>query len=1028
MQVQGRLFATALVVLSTLVLPLSYSQSTNSGTNPAPVNPPASNPAPDPQAAAQASQKAQKATAANSNVEQAVASANALVQTAQRYQKTISGVTSATTQRTQPAIEDLHTLQTTLIAIQQNNIPGKLTDALNQLDPKPAKGTSLESTRKAACTDLSQPAVPQQDVTDALKACAKVEADAASLKGALNAQLSLNDPDSLATALQSIYPYISNQIGSYLSKLDALSKVPAKTDTPAATLLQKLPPGLTSLREVLASQQEYQMVWNNTLKPILAQLKVSAPATDTSGKAVPAVDDQITSLTTRTGQIVANLNVWFPVLSTSLQDSATGLDALLTGVQTDPAARNAAALDKIRDGSDDLTSAQSIVDAWPPLVGFLVDGTPEGFSLRTAKQEFLKLQRATNALRISIARLSDTVGGDASGFETAQVSLYYFFDVNRLMTALNGNTRTIGGVAEAQAAAAEQRKSLAQAELDLADAQATVNRYQKQVLDLQEQQRQLREKLKGLDTSLSKLGNRLKSAQDAKGTADELVKKAQADQTANANDPAKATAVDKATAAQTTAAGKASQSQSDYDSAKADHDNVQGQLDGSQNQSDSLPAKLAAAQQALSDSQTAVSRERRRMLLAAQAESDAFAFARDNAPFLYAQADASSTDPAKRVFLYAFNDSKSIFMRGKPDDINEVKHIIAEFDKPAPQARLTLWTFQLNADANGKANKDAAQKLNDSMAMIDEELSNSRALENTTLTLLRDLVNREVRNAAAQHEKQCATNPALCKGLDGADLEKFHRLSFYDVKILSQLGINPDNPDPKKRWREVVPDPAGTTTLGEALIVLSLGRPEIRAGVRQEFESKIPGLLQNLHVKSWPPEDGTPSVMLPLTWHALGIWEPGTVDGAAGLTSQQLEITRALKTWYESRQIKAALDKLAALSSEFTLVDRRLDDIDLEVNDLKERATSKLNALDQKRLIDLQKLSKPSEPEQAEINKLVQSGINQLPASDRSNYSQKTFAQRQLNARRHNIIKAMPATQVLESHGIDVESVITDRP
>lgn len=124
------------------------------------------------------------------------------------------------------------------------------------------------------------------------------------------------------------------------------------------------------------------------------------------------------------------------------------------------------------------------------------------------------------------------------------------------------------------------------------------------------------------------------------------------------------------------------------------------------------------------------------MLLAARAESDAFAFARDNFPFLFASADLSSPDPAKRVMLYAFNDSKTIFMRGTPKDLALVKHTIAVFDRPAPQARLTLWTFEIDADASGKTNQKAAESLNKSMEIVDEELSQTRALENTTLSLL----------------------------------------------------------------------------------------------------------------------------------------------------------------------------------------------------------------------------------------------------------------------------------------------------
>src|SRR5262249_27551018 len=158
---------------------------------------------------------------------------------------------------------------------------------------------------------------------------------------------------------------------------------------------------------------------------------------------------------------------------------ASSLDGMLTGVGTDPAKNNAGALQAVSDRSTDVSNAQSIVNAWISVVAFLKDQEPSDFNLKTTRSDVDALQKAVNALRPSISRLSDATTGDASTFETAQVSLYYFFDIPRLMQALNGNVRTIGGVAEAQQAAADQRKALTQAELDLGDAQATVNRYQK---------------------------------------------------------------------------------------------------------------------------------------------------------------------------------------------------------------------------------------------------------------------------------------------------------------------------------------------------------------------------------------------------------------------------------------------------------------------------------------------------------------------------------------------------------------------
>jgi hypothetical protein len=994
--------------LGMVLVPISYGQAVastpaKSGSNAGSTDQATTTAAPSPQASADASLKAQAAIAAAVSVEQAITSSGSLPLTAERYQKVVSDITGATARRPQAAIEDLRTLQATVMAIQQSDILNALAKAKSTLDA--GVSSSQVGVLKSRCDALPQTTPPQPDVADAAKACAQAQVDDAELFQALGDQST-----SLTSALQSIYPYVTNQITPYVTKLDPLVSLSVTAD--ASELLQKLPSGIKSLRELMASQQEYQATWNS-IKPVLTQLKITAPAPAPSG-------DPVEILKTKINQILPKFHSWFAAVSTSLQSSSYSLNGMLTGVTADPARNNAAALDAVRSRADDLTSAQSIADSWPPLVGFLTDGDPTDFKLATTKREFDLLQRATNALRAASARLSDATAGDASNFESSQVSLFYFSDVPRLMQALNSNVRTIGGVAEAQQIATDQRKALAQAELDLADAQATVNKFQKQVLDLQEQQRQLREKLKGFNSNVSKLSNRLQNAQDAKNQADAGVGAAQ-------SDPAAATsgALDRAKTKQTAAAGKLSQSQSDFDAAKAERDNVQGQLDGSQNQSDSLPAKLAAAQQALSDSQTAVSQERRRMILAAQAESDAFAFARDNAPFYFAQADGASTDPARRVYLYAFNDTKTIFMRGKPSDLDEVKHIIAEFDKPAPQARLTLWTFELSADSGQKANKKAAGKLNDAMDIVDQELGDTRAVENTVLTLLRDLINESVRYYASL----TTPTPPVCQ-CSGADLEKLHRLNFYDPNVLGQLRFSPDDLNCTDLLRKLVPDPAGTTTLGEALLVLSLARPEIKARVKAEFEVKVKVELGKLTLPSkvWP-KDHPPISILPLTWHALGIWDDGTIPVQTGLTSSQLEITRALRTAYDSRKLHDALNNLYSLSTEFTWLAPQISEAETQIAVMESNGKSRLNAAPGRRLEALQAMPQRTEAEEVEKNDLVQKGIDQLPPSDRVAYKEKHLNLLKLQARQETISNnSASVAKTLRDYGIEINDLVTMPP
>ena len=956
-------------------------------------------PTPSPQEVVAASQKAKDASAAATAVEQALPGYGALVLNAARYQKAIADITGSTTARPQAPIEDVRTLQATVLAVQQIDLVNAMTKAMAELDPN-GGATKLEGKRKAVCDLLNDIKSPQQDVVDAIKACAKAKSDAADQSGLLKTQ-----SDALNSALATIYSYFSRQFTLYSPKLDPLATMAAGNPDPS-TLLQKLAPGLQAMRGVSENLDEYQSTWNS-IKPVLAAWKIADPKADPSGN--PAADTQLKDLKEKKiYKILPKLSAWFEVITASLTASASSLDGMLTAVGTDPAKNNAGALQSVSDRSSDVSNAQAIVNAWISMVGFLKDQEPSDFILKTTRSDVDALQKAINALRASISRLSDATAGDASTFETAQVSLYYFFDIPRLMQALNGNVRTIGGAAEAQQAATDQRKALTQAELDLGDAQATVNRYQKQVLDLQEQQRQLRQKLAGQNSSLSKLSNKLQNAQDAKKGSDDDLAAAQ-----QASDADKSGAADRAKAKQTQAAGKLSQAQSDYDAAKADRDNTQAQLDGSQNQSDSLPAKLSSAQQALSDAQTAVSAQRRKMIVAAQAESDAFAFARDNAPFLYAPADAASTDPAKRVILYAFNDSKTIFMRGKPADLDRVKRIIAEFDKPAPQARLTLWTFQLNSVAgredqlsgfsDKKKIQNAALRLNRAMEIIDEELGDTRARENTALTLLRELINNSVRKSAADYAKspEYKNLGALLNGWSQDDKEKLQRVSFYDNQVLTQLGFNLAYPD-LKLLRNLIPDPAGTTTLGEALLVLSLAPYDVREAVKLGFENNIesrlgdlrPAISNNLPAakrQSWDKlslVDVPQNAQLDLTWHALGVWEQKQqVRTTSGLTASQLEITRALVSAFLSRESKRAIDTLKGFSTEIDDINSRLNGLNITVAEMENRGKDKLkDQAKRDRLDQLQKKAMLTEAETDERNRLALEAIKQLPVDDQTFY------------------------------------------
>jgi hypothetical protein len=884
-----------------------------------------------------------KATEDSNKVEAAVSAASPLVADADKYQKTINAITMPAAKSTQPSLDNLQQLQTTVEAISRSKL-------IDNLINKKADITSNESARSRDC-NLSQPSTgAQQDVTDALAKCTEAGRDAKEKSAAIDTALS-----GLQTSLGTISPYVGDQVTALQNKLKPFSKLTGG-NSDVSTILGILPTNLPVLKQVLESKDQYQNTWNS-MEALLSQLKVTAGAKDAAGNDATVPDKAFTGekgLQKTVDGIVSNLDAWFKTISDKMQGSAKSLDGMISDVLSDPAKYSANALGTVRTLSDDIASAQSVVDAWAPLVGFLVDGQPDSFNLKTTRTDWEGLHTWVNVAQGSISRVHDALAGDAEKFETDQVSLYYFTDVNRLMHALNESVQTLGGVAEAQANAAAQRTALTQAELELTDAQATVNRFQKEVLDLQEQQRQAQAKVKGLNSNVSKLGNRLNNSQDAKNQADAEYQQAKSDQAAAPTDPTKTTALNKAAAKQTSAATKLSQSQSDYDAAKAEQDKAQSQVDDSQNQSDSLPGKMAAAQQALIEAQTAVSKRRRDTLMAAQAESDAFAFARDNTPYLYAPAVASSRDPAKRVILYAFNDSKTIFMRGTHADLAQVKRIIQKFDQPAPQARLTLWTLELSAE---KASRGTINHLNQAMEIIDGELSTTRARVNTTLALLREEINAQVQQAESDiHDPPPSPLTSL------ADQEKWLRIHFYAPEVLDQLGFVPSNPDLDK-LKHLVPDPSATTTLGEALMILSLARPNIRLTILGNFETHFATRLSQAapalkseasNVEEQCAAPKASGANLVLTWQAVSAF-PGPATAAVNfITSAQLEIAHALRAAYDKNQLDHGAENIGRWYDEVTNIDRQRTLLGQAKVMLVSEDAKKLSPADQLKLADLQ--------------------------------------------------------------------------
>lgn len=514
---------------------------------------------------------------------------------------------------------------------------------------------------------------------------------------------------------------------------------------------------------------------------------------------------------------------------------------------------------------------------------------PRGFDETKARE----LSDATEILQLMSARLarlavqlSGEIAVDKSTWAMASVDLFYFDNVDRLMRVLSQNVRTIGGRQEFQNLATTQRRALDEASQTLADAEASVSDSRQAVAKVQERVRQATVR------KSSVVQRQRAQISDIRLTANNTEAR---DRAASLRlkriDSRKALAQSRLTRAQTAASAKpddldlqkrvvlaqeeVDQLTAQSDDAKADQEKVHEEATNARTAADTpttdvdqeledLNAELTQAQTALNSaleartSATAAHRAAlRSAFLAAQAENFAFAQARDNLPFLTnlpepkvvtAEDDSDSnrktpgpfidTDPINRVLLFAFPDSRTIFIRGPQDDIDLVRQIIKEFDHPSGQAMMTLRTIEVNSDGT----KDSAKRTLAFLKIMDDELGQAQRQVEGALSDLRLYINYQVKIATDEYENDLRSQMDSLPDGDERDRvvvqlsrrEENETLSFYDRRVIEALGWRPEFRDrtvDTNFLNAVIPPPSGTVNLAQALIVLSLASPENRRAV-----------------------------------------------------------------------------------------------------------------------------------------------------------------------------------------------------
>jgi hypothetical protein len=353
--------------------------------------------------------------------------------------------------------------------------------------------------------------------------------------------------------------------------------------------------------------------------------------------------------------------------------------------------------------------------------------------------------------------------------------------------------------------------------------------------------------------------------------------------------------------------------------AEREHAAAQGRVTELEDEENGLPERIHAAEAALALAQAKVREKRNAAFLAAQVEVEAFAEARHKGPFWFAEADPDSPDPARRISIYGFVDSNTVVLIGRRLDVEHVKRIISDFDRPVPQARLTLWTLELNSDATPEGTK----ALHGALQVIGEHLADTRAGIAASISLLRHCVQQEVARAAPYDDPRYAGRPRLA------------RLHFYEPEICHRLGFDPDerqrsriaDMDQITRW--TIPDPVATTTLGEALMVLCLAKREHQVNVLEEFERLVDARRAAIGLPVPAPGQARQPLLMGLR-HSLGIDQTPDSAPEGYRSPAQFEVLHALERLALGRllvhvsQLAAELDALGDSAARDTVVDQLL--------------------------------------------------------------------------------------------------------
>lgn len=637
---------------------------------------------------------------------------------------------------------------------------------------------------------------------------------------------------SLTDALKGIGPYFQVSLGDASKDLDQLDTIwSAPNDISADDFAASVPTYVKSCSVSMRMQKLKASVYAS-LTSLAADVSASA-----------AVDTAVSDLATKLKAEAKKVDAILAAMQKAADDKTKKVSDSITAVAATPLASAQSASDAATEANKTQRGIVKMLAAWPDLEASIKSCEGDRIHLAKLQVAIRDTQSSKSKLQEKLSLLNDALVGDPNQFTEDAVPLFFYAEVEKLMRSLNERTDWAGGSSTAATVAASQRELLLDAESRVEQARGEVADLQFELAKLQEEQRKadaasgflgiLKQKAdlnkKNSDSNLARATDDLNRAQtESDADPTNAKKKAQLQKAKERNDTATKNSADAAT------------KQTDADT---NVKNATAQQTASNDDKDSLKNRIDLATSKLGDAQRNMEEMQRSAYRAALTESDAFAAARDQAPYLEAPALSTSPDPVKRVIMRGYPDRNLILLRGKPEDIAVIRRIITAFDIPSPQARLTLWSFEISAEVNKGFLwfRKPADNLNEATAIVDQSLGVARAKIAKATNIMRENVNEAVSKAetlglsAFSNCTQVEMPLDLKRKLTPSEQARWRRFRFYSPAVLIQAGVNMNSAESFQD--AVLPDPAATTTVGEALMILNLSCRRNRMAVFNQFQT-----------------------------------------------------------------------------------------------------------------------------------------------------------------------------------------------